>query len=442
MMSTLQKDSFNRGVLIALFETKGFRLFLLGCLLGFTALLYVRVRSYEFVNFDDPTFVSENPRVVHGLTLNGIRNSFSTHFFNGPASADYWAPVAEFTHMIDFALYGAWAGGHHLTNLVLHEINILLVFIFFHRVTRQFSWSLLVAAVFALHPLNVESVAWVIDRNGLLACFSSLLCILVYEAYTRTPSLGKYLLVTVFFQLGVMAKTTIVPLPFLLLVLDVWPLRRSISWWKRCLEKGPLVALSLIGCAQTFFYLRNHNGVESAPSSLTLSHSVVSYADYLGNFLFPHNLAVFYPFSNEAIALSRVLMAIFPLTVVTCVAIGLFRKYPGLLIGWLWFLGMLVPVIGLIHGGAHMRADRYLYFPMIGLLLMICAHDQPLTRNAAWITWPFFLCWLLFLVWKTDRQLVSWQNSKTLMEQALRVTPANPFALNNLGIVFFPRASF
>src|SRR6202140_1018912 len=342
--------------------------------------IYVHVIGHQFTTLDDPTYIQENSMVNRGVTRAGLAWAFTTFH------AANWHPLTWIAHMIDSQLFGMNAGGHLLVNALIHVVNTLLVFWFLLRTTHARWPSALVAALFALHPLDVESVAWAAERKDTLSTFFGLLGLMAYARYAETLSWKHYVLVAVALALGLMAKPMLVTWPFVLLLLDYWPLRRF-QWQPATATKGfvralvPLVREKLplfclvAASAVITIIAQSHGGAvrtfEQVPASLRLSNAVVSYAKYLFLTVWPWDLAMYYPFPRAGLPVWQFACAIVLIAVITAVALRQAREQPYLLMGWLWFVGTLVPVIGLVQVGEAAMADRYSYIPSIGLFVAL-----------------------------------------------------------------------
>ena len=349
--------------------------------------------------------------------------------------------------MLDCQLYGLKAGGHHFTNVLLHSVAVVLLFLVLLQMTGGPSrtgsiWrSAFVAAVFAIHPLRVESVAWIAERKDVLSGVFFMLTVLAYVYYARLPRISRYLVVLLVFACGLMSKPMLVTLPFVLLLLDYWPLDRIKGQvWKRVLEKIPLISLSAVSSIATFLAQKGAVGyTEELPMLERLNNAVISYVLYIWQMLWPVNLAVFYPHPENRLPLWEIISSLFLLICVTAVAITLRKQLPYLITGWLWYLGMLVPVIGLVQVGWQGRADRYTYLPQIGLYIAATWTVADLTR--LWRHQRIILsaAALLTIVVLSGRAWVQtryWRDSETLFKHALAVTANNDVAENNLGIVY------
>jgi len=348
----------------------------------------------QFVNYDDVVFICQNPAINHGLSLHGIVWLF-THV-NGPSE---WLPLTAISHMWDWQLYGPNAGGHHLTNVLLHAATVVLLFLVLQKMTGAMWRSAFVAAVFAIHPLRVESVAWVTERKDVLSGLFFMLTLWAYVGHVRNPGAGSsepgagsrsvfsfvgfpwYWLALVFFTLGLLSKTMLVTLPFVLLLLDYWPLRRIAPGarfsgldvrlvGRLFLEKVPFLLLSGAACVVTVL-IQKQAVLTGVTFPWRVSNALVAYAAYLGQMLYPVGLAVLYPHPGNHLSVWQLGVSVLVLVIISAGVMAGSRKHPYLLVGWLWYLGMLVPVIGLIQVGYQARADRYTYLPQIGLYILV-----------------------------------------------------------------------
>lgn len=405
-------------------------------LLAATLAVYSQVRRFDFVDYDDPDHVSQNAHLRDGLTSRGLAWALT--------SGDYanWFPVTRLSYLIDYQLFGLDAGMLHLSNLLFHVLSALLVFALFRSLTGSRWRSAFVAGMFALHPLHVESVAWIAERKDVLSAFFWFLALLAYVHYARRPSVGRYLLVAAAFCLGLMAKPVVVTLPFAMLLLDLWPLGRipltakpkaSVFW-----EKAPLLALA-IGASVVTYVVQSGAGavvsLGSVPFAGRLGNAVVSYLAYILKMFWPTRLAVFYPYPAELSAW-QVGTAALALLAITFVAIRSLRRRPWFAVGWFWYLGTLVPMIGLVQVGAASHADRYMYLPAVGLWIMLAwgaaelversPRVKPAVAGLAAACCAACLC----LTWIQVRY---WENSITLFRHATQATSGNYLAHNKLG---------
>ena len=402
-----------------------------------TLAVYLPVLYHGFVQYDDQQYVTDNPRVQAGLTWHGLVWAFGFYAGN-------WHPLTWLSHMLDCQIYGAWAGGHHLTNVFLHIASTLLLFSVLNRMTNAMWRSAAVAALFAWHPLHVESVAWVAERKDVLCAFFWMLTLWFYARYAQGRSrvqnpahdppfpISNYLLALFSFVLCLMSKPMGVTLPFVLLLLDYWPLKRMANFKKLLLEKIPFLALSAAACVLT---LRAQQPAMASTAGLPVSgriaNAVIAFNDYLAAMFVPRHLAVYYPYQFHPPAWTVACAAIV-LGLVTLFAIKYFRARPWLITGWLWFLGTLVPVIGLVQVGDQARADRYTYIPFIGLSVMVVWLACEIIRSRVALQCAFVVVAVALLA-LTSRQLGYWQNTRTLFEHANQVTQRNALAITMLG---------
>jgi len=413
-------------------------------LVAVTWAVFGQTLAHDFVNFDDHIYVYENPLVVKGLSTEGIVGAFThTHALN-------WHPLTTLSHMLDCQLYGLNAGGHHLTNVILHTISVLLLFLVLSQMTGGLWRSAFVAALFAIHPLHVESVAWVAERKDVLSGVFFMLTLAAYSHYARAPSRSRYLLVALLFACGLMSKPMLVTLPFVLLLLDYWPLDKfkdensevGSRLRRLVMEKIPFLALSTCSCLVTLFTQRQGpHAMDQLPFLWRLNNAFVSYLTYIWQMLWPVRLAVFYPHPNNRLPLVEVTVAIAFLIGVSLLVIRLRQSKPYLVTGWFWYLGMLVPVIGLIQVGEQAHADRYTYLPQIGLYIVIVWSIGDLllestSRVRRAIVGVAAAIIIVSLSARAFSQTSYWKNSETLWNHTLSVTSDNDVAHNNLGFLF------
>src|SRR5437660_41578 len=433
---------------------------LAGLAIALVALIWIvfgQTLTHGFVNFDDESYVYANPVVSRGISPQAISWAF-THIVS-----HNWHPLTTISHMVDCQLFDLKPGGHHFTNVFLHTIATILLLIALYQMTDALWQSAFVAAVFAIHPLHVESVSWVAERKDVLSAVFFMLTLGAYVRYARAPSIARYLAVAALLALGLMSKPMLVTLPFVLLLLDYWPLKRFVpspsvkskakwlDWWERqsrklsglMLEKIPLIALSAISATVTFLAQRQALGwTEDLPVSLRFNNAVVTYIAYIWQMLWPVKLAVFYPHPENRLPIWEIVLALAVLIAITVAGIVLRRKRPYFITGWLWYLGMLVPVIGVIQVGWQGRADRYTYLPQIGLYVLSGWAVADL--SASWhrqrqIAAVGAAILLGALTWHAWNQASFWRNSETLWTHTLAVTSDNDVAENNLGIIFLGR---
>ena len=416
-----------------------------------TASVYWQVGGFEFVRYDDDKYVLENPVVSNGLSLEGVRWAFRSF------EQSNWHPLTWLSHMLDIQLFGLDAGKHHRVNLLIHILNTLILFVVLQRMTGALWKSGFVAALFALHPLHVESVAWIAERKDLLSAFFFLLALLAYARYARRQGPWDYLLVVVLFGLGLLSKPMVVTLPFVLLLLDVWPLGRFQVWIpggpapgegtagkgigaliranrRLFLEKSPLLVLSAVSCVVTIAAQRSAmKALDAVPFDARILNAVVAYAEYVYRCFVPLDLAVLYPY--RSVTAGQVLGAAGLLVAVTALVVHR-RKTRSLMVGWFWYLGTLVPVIGLVQVGVQASADRYTYLPSIGLFILltwlVAELSARLPYRAALLSAGAFLI-LTALSASTVSQTRYWLNSETLFEHALQATKDNYVIHSNLG---------
>ncbi len=398
---------------------------LLGAALALLTLAaYLPMLHNGFVNLDDGFYVTGNPHVREGITRASVAWALTANVANN------WHPLTLLSHQLDVHLFGLDPAGHHATSLLLHLANTLLLFAVLRGMTGALWRSAAVAALFAVHPAHVESVAWVAERKDVLSALFWILAMAAWTGYARRPSLSRYLLAALMMILGLMAKPMVVTLPFALLLLDVWPLERLGLGWKRLIaEKLPLLALSAAASLVTLRYQRTSLApLDLVPWSLRLANAAVSYAAYLGKLLLPRNLAVFYPIPLS-IPPWEVAGAAALLAALTALAVWKARQAPWLLAGWLWFLGTLVPVIGLVQVGRQGMADRYTYIPSIGLFVTIvwgiAWGIAALARERRMILVTAAVAAILALAMGTWIQVGYWRDSVALYRHTLAVTRGN-----------------
>jgi tetratricopeptide (TPR) repeat protein len=412
-------------------------------LAAITWLVFGQTLRHEFINYDDDTYVYKNAEVIGGLSLHGVIWAF-TH-----SHSNNWHPLTWISHMLDCQLFGLNAGGHHFTNVLLHTIAVILLFLLLRQMTGGPSrtgsiWrSAFVAALFAIHPLRVESVAWVAERKDVLSGVFFMLTLGAYVRYVRNPSLVRYLTMSILFALGLMSKPMLVTLPFVLLLLDSWPLQRQSSWRRLIVEKIPLLALSAGSCVATLLAQKEAIGlIERLPLWQRVGNAFVSYVVYIWQMLWPANLAPFYPHPKDHLPILEIILASTLLVAITAATFALRKERPYFLTGWLWYLGMLVPVIGLIQVGMQGHADRYTYLPQIGLYFALTWAIGDL--SALWhrrreILTAMAAIVIAGLTWCAWKQTSSWRDSEKLWTHTLAVTSNNDVAHNNLAGVRLQR---
>jgi tetratricopeptide (TPR) repeat protein len=395
-----------------------------------TFAVYAQVRSFDFVNYDDPDYTTGNTHVRQGLTARGLEWALTSR------DAANWFPVTWVSHMLDSQFFGSDSGWHHLHNVLLHALAVVLLCIFLERATGTRWRPTLVAFLFALHPLHAESVAWVAERKDLLSACFWFLTLWAYVRYTRRPVPARYLAVAGCLCMGLMAKPMVVTLPLILLLLDDWPLARLGQRGRKVIwEKLPLFALSGAAAAITWLVQQHAGAVKALPLETRLANATLSYAFYILKTFWPTGLAVFYPYPR-AFGFLPLLAAAVLLAATTTGVILLRRRSPYLLAGWGWFVVTLVPVIGLVQVGGQARADRYMYIPMVGLLIMLVwgAAEILEMMRAKVLAIPLAAAACLACAAITWVQVGYWRNSETLFRHALAVTDHNSVANHNLGV--------
>jgi len=409
-----------------------------------TWIVFGQTLRHDFVNYDDPRYVYQNTRITNGLDLAGIAWAF-THIH-----AENWHPVTTISHMLDCQLYGLKAGGHHFTNVLLHTVAVVLLFLVLQQMTGAIWRSAFVAALFAIHPLHVESVAWVAERKDVLSGVFFTLTLLAYVHYARAPSIWRYVTVALTFALGLMSKPMLVTLPFVLLLLDYWPLKRIRTEESRAgrqllrlfAEKVPLMALSAVSSTATYLAQRGALGwTEQLPILARINNAFVTYVIYVRQMFWPAKLAVFYPHPENRLPQLEIGLAVALLACITTTALVLRKVAPYLITGWFWYLGMLVPVIGLVQVGWQGHADRYTYLPQVGLYIagtwaiadLTASFRRRILLGAAALLIIGALSWTAWI------QTSYWRDSEMLFTHALAVTGKNDVAENNLGIIFLQR---
>ena len=390
-------------------------------------VVYAQVSHFDFVNYDDPEDVYDNVHVTGGLTLAGIKWAFTA-----VVSAN-WMPLTLLSHMLDCQLFGMTSGMHHLVNVGFHALAAVLLFVLLQRATGARWPSAFVAFVFALHPLHVGSVAWIAERKDVLSTFFWFLALYAYVRYTERPSLRGYLLIVAPFCLGLMSKPMLVTFPFTLLLFDVWPLRR-LQWPKVVWEKVPLFALAAVASAVTYLAQGSARALISIPLPTRIENALVSYVTYIVQMFWPTRLTVFYPYP-ASIPMWQVAGALVVLVGMSAAAVYVWRTRPYITMGWFWYVGTLVPVIGLVQVGTQAHADRYMYIPMIGLSVVLAwgavevARKWPQSQFVLAAAGIGFCVVCLGLAW---HETAYWQNTETLLTRALAVTEES-FLEYNLG---------
>ena len=437
----------NRGLIVA------------AILVGLTIASYSRTGGLGFLRYDDNAYITDNAHIRNGLDRASVAWSMTTLY-------QYWHPVTWLSHTIDCQLYGLNPAGHHLTNAIIHALNVILLFFMLRGLTGATWRSGFVAAMFAVHPLNVESVAWVAERKNVLSALFFILAIWAYCWYARSPRWSRYLPVLGLFALGLMAKPMIVTLPFVLLLMDYWPLRRfhfglspdgppcddsngsrsnqelvqwqpqGIAWL--ALEKVPMLVLAAGACVITVIAQNKDGALASTvnyPMNLRWQNALVSYVKYLQQMVWPSGFSLIYPFPDRPLPAWQIGLAAVALVSVTVCAVVTAKRFKYFIVGWLWYLGTLVPMIGLVQVGSQARADRYAYVTLIGIFIAAVwgiAEFTRLSRRAGSVIGALGLCVLVVLSVDTFRQTGYWRNDITIMQHAVTVSEDNYIARNIL----------
>ena len=432
-----------------------------------TFAVFWQVNQYDFINFDDNTYIIENSHIQSGITLDGFRWAFSTK------DTGLWNPLVWLSLMFDYQLHGLNAGGYHLTNLILHIMSALLLFWLFARMTGAIWKSAFVAALFALHPLHVESVAWIAERKDVLSGFFWMLTLCLYVYYTEKPVIRRYLLVFFSFIYALMSKPMVITLPIVMILLDYWPMDRLQSDKKKLSktkiagiipvwqlkEKIPFFILSIVLVIITLYTpntppnntldtplntlsytpdMSDSSSFKQFPLISRMANAPVAFVTYLGKTVWPHDMAIFYPFADQ-IPLWQVIVASLLILVISVAVIVMMKRLPYLFTGWLWFSITIAPVIGIIQisiSTPYAMADRYHYLPSIGLAVMLAwgipalIKSEEIRKNILFPAGIIFLVIISFLSWN---QCGHWKHSVTLLNHTLRVTKNNYWAYSRLG---------
>lgn len=410
-------------------------------LIGMTFMLYVGVTRFPFLIMDDQVYVTANEHVRQGLSRQNLFWAFTT------VHAEFWHPLTWLSLMLDTTLYGGTPAGYHLTNLLLHIASVIFLFLTFNAMTNHYFRSFVLAALFALHPLHVETVAWIAERKEVLCGFFWITSLYAYARYARNPGVRWYIVVAILFFLGLMSKSMIITLPFTLLLLDIWPLKRWCNRWKLFLhlvvEKIPLFLLSIMGIGLTVYAQRAGGGIvglDAYSFSSRLTNILISYKMYIVKTFFPSKLSIFYPFPTH-IPFVQSLSALVLLIFISVIGIILFlnqKQY--FLIGWCWFLGTLVPVIGIIKIGDFAMADRYMYMPIVGLLfasIWLVADLMRVQQRAGKIMFGITCTTAIILSGiSAHNYLLCWKDNKTLFRHAAKTAAPNFFAHYTLGHLY------
>ena len=417
--------------------------------------LYWRVKGFDFIILDDPIYVADNLHVKGGLSLEGLKWAFH---LTRAGDVTYWHPLTWLSHMVDYELFGPKAGMHHLSNVLYHILNTILLFIALWLFTGSTSKSAFVAMLFAIHPINVESVAWIAERKNVLSTFFWMLTLLLYYYYVKKPSLERYLIVFLTFILGLLSKPMLVTLPFVLLLLDFWPMNRirlvgenitdisksilNMNNAKLILEKVPLIILSgvmIVYSSRSMSNIGSYISIRSLPMNLRIKNAIVSYILYIEKMFWPDNLTFFYQFPPE-VPMWEVVGALTFILIITILGLKYIKKFPYIIFGWLWFIGTLIPVSGIIQGGFWPKiAERFAYIPLIGLFIIFSWGVPDLLKRLR--RKEIFICIaasiiILSLSVKTWDQIGYWKDDIALCKHAIQVNKNNVLAYNNLGVAY------
>ncbi len=396
-----------------------------------TCAVFGQVNHYDFINFDDHAYVTENSSIRSEFSWDGIRWIFGSKYL------DVWNPLVWLSFMIDYQIYGFNAGGYHLTNLILHIMSTLLLFWLFNRMTQSIWKSAFVAAIFALHPLHVESVAWIAERKDVLSAFFWMLTLCLYVYYTEKPAVTRYLLVLFSFMCALMSKPMVVTIPLVMILLDYWPLERftlkkgNIILWQ-LKEKLPFLIL-----AASISIIRITYAPEYFPLSTRIANAPVAFVTYLVKTFWPHSMSIYYPFLDD-IQLTQAFLALLLIIIITAAVILMTKRLPYLFVGWFWFAITIAPVIGIIeisYSAPCAMADRYHYLPSIGISLMVAWGIPNLIKRRT-ILFPAAIIILAIMSWVSWKQCSYWENSATLFNHALKVTKNNYLAYQGRGITY------
>jgi len=396
-----------------------------------TCAVFWQVNQYDFINFDDHAYVTGNSYIRSEFTWDGIRWIFSAKYL------DVWNPLVWFSFMLDYRIYGLDAGGYHLTNLILHVLSTLLLFWLFNRMTQSIWKSAFVAAIFALHPLHVESVAWIAERKDVLSAFFWMLTLCLYVYYTEKPAFTKYLLVLFSFVCALMSKPMVVTIPLVMILLDYWPLGRfalKTSNWIVWQLKEKLLFFIL---AASISIIRITYAPEHFPLSTRIANAPVAFVTYLVKSFWAHSMSIYYPFPDH-IQLSHALLAALLILIITVAVILMTKRLPYLFVGWFWFGITIAPVIGIIeisYSAPCAMADRYHYLPSIGIAVMLAWGIPSLIKRKI-ILFPAAIIFLFMMGWVSWKQCSYWKNSATLFNHALQVTKDNYLAYQGRGITY------
>jgi hypothetical protein len=403
-------------------------------------VVFAQTLGHDFINFDDDKYVYENAEVSRGLTLDGFK-WLLTH-----SHASLWHPLTTLSHMVDCQIYGLRPAGHHFTSVLLHNVAAVLLFLVLAQMTGRVWPSAFVAAIFAIHPMRVESVAWVAERKDVLSGVFLMLTLAAYTRYARAPSVARYLTMSIFVICGLMSKATFVTVPIVLLLLDYWPLRRAKdfgAWRRLVLEKVPLLAFAAAASAATIFAQTvTMATLEQLPLLPRLKNAAVSLLVYLRQMVWPADLAIFYPHPHDQLNMSLVIVSTVLVVAITFLALFIRRKRPYFFVGWFWFLVLVGPVLGIFQAGLQARADRFTYLPQIGITIALAwtiadstqqwRHQRAILMSIASV----IITALTACAWK---QTTYWRDSISVWERALAVTSNNQTAHQNLAVALWDR---
>ena len=416
-------------------------------LAGLTVAVFWPVVSFQFINVDDSVYVTANDHVRQGLSWQNADWALAS------LDAANWHPMTWLSHMLDVTLFGLNPGAHHATSLLIHVLNVIVLFLCLRSMTGALWKSAAVAALFAVHPLGLESVAWIAERKNVLSTLFMLLTIWAYVWYTRKPGTLRYLLVALLFLLGLMSKAMLVTLPLALLLLDYWPLGRLGSpaaqengasstriFLNRCAEKLPLLLLAAGTAVLTMKAQTLDHEIKIVPFSSRIANAVLSYGIYLRQMIWPVKLSILYPFQDLRIVSRSVILSFFGICLVTGLVIWQIRKRPYLAVGWFWYLGTLVPVIGLVHVGDIAHADRYTYVPLLGVFVATVWGAAEIAARLPELRYPMIAAAglsVIALAFATSRDISYWHDAIRVSEHAIAVTGPNCLMERALGEAYY-----
>jgi tetratricopeptide (TPR) repeat protein len=423
-----------------------------GICAGLAALIWFvfgQTIKFPFINFDDPEYVYEVPEINSGLTLHNVTWAF-THW-----PSTNWFPLKNISHMVEFQFFGSNPGAFHFTNVILHAAGAVLLFLVLRQMTGSIWRSAFVAAIFAIHPLRAESVAWIEERKDVLSGVFFMLILTAYLHYARRPSIGRYVRMSILFAAGLLSKPMLVTTPFILLLLDYWPMNRGQRseirgqrfkaeiWLKLVLEKLPLFVLSSADAILTSRGIAPaHSAADQLPFLARIANAFVSYLVYIWQMIWPANLGVFYPYSQDGLPIWQSIIAAAVLVMITIAIFVVRKSRPYLFVGWLWYLSMLLPVIGIIQVNLQTHADRYAYLPQIGLYLMIAWGVADLLsswRYRTQVASAAAVVVILAFAFAARAQASYWRDSETLWSHTIAVTKDNYFAHASLADLLMRR---